>query len=234
MNWTNLLGQVMLVCNSHSGQKKYSVSSYEAVFGQRFHPQLKSKQEEMRQCRSIFQRLKLSPDECLETYVRENDIVDIGYDDDAVTAAADIVTDDDDVDDEDDKEGMEINDDSFPELATDNDNVDDNVDYFDVDEMELPRQTSDVTQDVGVGVEVKDNNDIAFPQCVVKSVPNDTTIDGIGRKTPSSLEDWLVEQPRAVPTYEESLVLTTRSRTFSTFNLAEAWVVETSHALSVL
>ena len=104
VNWTNLLGKVMSVCNSHSGRKKYSVSSYEAVFGQRFHPQLKCKQEEMRQCRSIFQRLKLSPDERLETYVRENDIVDIGYDDDVVTAAADIVTDDDDADDEDDEE----------------------------------------------------------------------------------------------------------------------------------
>jgi hypothetical protein len=111
----------------------------------------------MRQCRSIFQRLKLSPDERLETYVCENDIVDIGYDDDAVTAAADIATDEDDVDDEDDEEGMEINDDSFPKLATNNDSVDDNVDDFDVDEMERPRQTSDVTQDVGVGIEVEDN-----------------------------------------------------------------------------
>jgi hypothetical protein len=32
VNWTKLLGQVMAVCNSHSGQKKYSVSNYEAVF----------------------------------------------------------------------------------------------------------------------------------------------------------------------------------------------------------
>jgi hypothetical protein len=151
VNWTNLLGQVMSVCNSHSGRKKYSVSSYEAVFGQRFHPQLKCKREEMRQCRSIFQRLKLSPDERLETYVRKNDIVDIGYDDDAVTVAADIVTDDNDVDDEDDEEGMEINDDSFPELATDNDNVD----YFVDDEIELPRQTSHVTQDLGLGLKLR-------------------------------------------------------------------------------
>jgi hypothetical protein len=41
VNWTNLLGQVMTVCTSHSGRKKYSVSSYEVVVGQRFHPQLK-------------------------------------------------------------------------------------------------------------------------------------------------------------------------------------------------
>jgi hypothetical protein len=36
---------------------------------------------EMRTCKSIFQRLKLSPNEHLETYVRQHDIVDIkiGY-----------------------------------------------------------------------------------------------------------------------------------------------------------
>jgi hypothetical protein len=72
VNWTNLLGQVMSVCNCHSGRKKYSVSSYEAVFGQRFHPQLKCKREEMRQCRSIFQRLKLSPDERLDSIHSSN------------------------------------------------------------------------------------------------------------------------------------------------------------------
>lgn len=33
VNWTKLLGQVMSVCNSHSGIRKNSVSSYEAVFG---------------------------------------------------------------------------------------------------------------------------------------------------------------------------------------------------------
>jgi hypothetical protein len=34
----------------------------------------------MRECKSIFQRLKLSPNECLETYVRQHDIVDIEID----------------------------------------------------------------------------------------------------------------------------------------------------------
>ena len=63
----------------------------------------------MRQCRSIFQLLKLSPDELETQYVCENNIVDIGYDDDPVTStAANIVTDDNDVADEDDEEGMLI------------------------------------------------------------------------------------------------------------------------------
>jgi hypothetical protein len=34
----------------------------------------------MRECRSISQRLWLSPDERLEKYVTENDIVDIEFD----------------------------------------------------------------------------------------------------------------------------------------------------------
>jgi hypothetical protein len=46
VNWTNLLGQVMSVCNCHSGRKKYDVSSYQSVFGQRFHPQLKCNLQE--------------------------------------------------------------------------------------------------------------------------------------------------------------------------------------------
>ncbi len=67
VNWTQLLGQVMAVCNSHSGIRKNSVSSYEAVFGQKYHSQLKCNISGMRECKSIFQRLKLSPNERLET-----------------------------------------------------------------------------------------------------------------------------------------------------------------------
>ena len=39
-NWTKILGQVMSACNSHSGIRKYSTSSYQAVFGQPYHPEL--------------------------------------------------------------------------------------------------------------------------------------------------------------------------------------------------
>jgi hypothetical protein len=67
----------MAVCNSHSGRRKHRVSSYEAVFGQKYHPQVKCNMSKMGECWSIFQRLKLSLDEQLETYVQQHDIVDI-------------------------------------------------------------------------------------------------------------------------------------------------------------
>jgi hypothetical protein len=109
VNWTKLLGQVMAVCNSHSGIRKHSVSSYKAVFGQKYHTQLKCNMSEMRECWSIFQRLKLSPDERLETYVRQHDIIDIEINDAEFN-------DNDNVDDSDKDEGVEIDDNAFPEL----------------------------------------------------------------------------------------------------------------------
>ena len=77
VNWTNLLGQIMAVCNSQTGTRSLNTSSYEAVFGQRYHPVLRCSVAEMRDCVSIFQRLKLTPDERLEKYVKDHDIVDI-------------------------------------------------------------------------------------------------------------------------------------------------------------
>ena len=66
----------------------------------------------MRECWSIFQRLKLSPDERLETtYVWQHDIVDI-----EINHAE--FNDDNDVDDSDKDEGVEIGDDAFPELIS--------------------------------------------------------------------------------------------------------------------
>ncbi len=109
VNWTKLLGQVMAVCNSHSGKWRHSVSSYEAVFGQKYHPQLKCNMSKMRECRSIFQRLKLSPDERLETYVWQHDILDIEFN----HAEYDK---DDDVDDSDKEEDVDIDENGFPEL----------------------------------------------------------------------------------------------------------------------
>ncbi len=109
VNWTKLLGQVMAVCNSHSGRWKHSMSSYEAVFGQKYHPQLKCNMSEMRECRSIFQRLKMSLDEWLETYVQQHNIVDIEFD------HAEYVEDD-NVDDSDEDEGLDIDENAFLEL----------------------------------------------------------------------------------------------------------------------
>ena len=107
VNWTNLLGQIMSICNSQTGMRSLSTSSYEAVFGQRYHPVLRCTVAEMRDCVSIFQRLKLSPDERLATYVKEHDIVDIEL--------CDALEEDSDDDDDDESEGDEINDDTFPD-----------------------------------------------------------------------------------------------------------------------
>jgi len=81
VKWTKLLGQVMAVCYSHSGIRKNSVSSYEAVFGQKYHQQLQCNLSEMHKCKLIFQRLKLSPNEQLQTYVREHNIINIEVED---------------------------------------------------------------------------------------------------------------------------------------------------------
>jgi hypothetical protein len=115
VNWTNLLGEIMAVCNSQTGMKSNSTSSYEAVFGQRYHPVLQSTVTEMRDCVSIFQRLELSPDKRLEKYVKDHDIVDID-DADARGHNVQIIEEDsNDLDDADESEGDDINNDTFPD-----------------------------------------------------------------------------------------------------------------------
>jgi hypothetical protein len=69
----------------------------------------------MRNCSSIFQRLKLSPDECLEKYVKEHDIVDIDHPDGHRHNLQTIDEESNDFDDFDDGEGDEMNDDTFPD-----------------------------------------------------------------------------------------------------------------------
>jgi hypothetical protein len=91
--------------------RKNSVSSYEAVFGQKYHPQLKCNISDMRECKSIFQRLKLSPNERLETYVREHDIVDIDLE------VTDIDDDNSDEDYDSEHEGDDLDDNAFPEVT---------------------------------------------------------------------------------------------------------------------
>ena len=95
----------MAVCNSHSGIRKNNVSSYEAVFGQKYH-QL----SEMSECKSIFQRLKLSPNEWLQTYVREHNIVSIEVED----TESNENNDDNPYDSE--NEGEDLDENAFPEL----------------------------------------------------------------------------------------------------------------------
>jgi hypothetical protein len=91
VNWTRFLGQVMAVCNSHSGCKKYCVSNYKAVFGQKYYPALMCSLAEIRECRSISQRLWIRPDERLKKYVKDSDIVDIDVDESVLAADFDEV-----------------------------------------------------------------------------------------------------------------------------------------------
>jgi len=102
----------MSVCNSHSGIRKNSVSSYEAVFEQKYHQQIQCNLSEMRECKSIFQILTLSPNERLQTYVSEHNIVDIEVQD---------MDDNDDNDDDDssdeENEGDDIDENAFPDAG---------------------------------------------------------------------------------------------------------------------
>jgi hypothetical protein len=120
VNWTNLLGQIMAVCNSQTGMKSLSTSSYESVFGQQYHPVLRCTVAEMRDCVSIFQRLKLSPDERLANYVKDHNIVDIDVSDGRGQNVQISEEDSNDVDDADESEGDEINHDTFPDCEKDN------------------------------------------------------------------------------------------------------------------
>ncbi len=63
----------------------------------------------MRECKSIFQRLKLSPNERLQTYVREHNIVNIEVEDTDHT--------DDNDDDSDDNEGDDLDENAFPDAG---------------------------------------------------------------------------------------------------------------------
>lgn len=120
VNWTKLLGRVMSVCNSHSDCRASSVSAYEAVFGQKYHSQLKCTISELRKCRTISQRLSVSPNDRLETYVREHDIVDVVPSELQQVLSA---TSEADSDGDDEEEGLEIDEDAFPELANDDEEL---------------------------------------------------------------------------------------------------------------
>jgi hypothetical protein len=72
-NWTQIIGQMMNVCNSNKGQRGHDMSSYTAVFGQSYYPALKCPLKMMWQCEMISQCLHISHDEKLEkSHVMEN------------------------------------------------------------------------------------------------------------------------------------------------------------------
>ncbi len=117
----------MAVCNSHSDRKKYWVSNYEAVFGQKYHPTLKCSLAEMRECQSISQRLWLSLDERLKKYVQENDIIDIESDKNMLAAAFD---EDNEVEEEYERTHppVELDNAAFPDITVSFDSDEDNAD----------------------------------------------------------------------------------------------------------
>jgi hypothetical protein len=66
----------------------------------------------MRECKSIFQRLKLSPNEQLQTYVREHNIVDIEVQD-----TDDNVDNDDDDRSDEENEGDDLDENASPDAG---------------------------------------------------------------------------------------------------------------------
>ncbi len=74
------------------------------MFGQKYHQQLQCNLSEMRECKSIFQRLKLCPNEQLQTYVREHNIVDIEIEDTTYNE-------------DNDEEGEDLDENAFPDVG---------------------------------------------------------------------------------------------------------------------
>jgi hypothetical protein len=184
------------------------------VFGQKYHPQLKCNMSEMRECWSIFQRLKLSPDDRLETYVRQHDIVDIEIDHAEFN-------DDDDVDDSDEDKGVEIGDDTFLELI------------WEEDEMQLGNQKSDDglnntrmidgDGDDGDGEEYSEEQPLVVDNADnINAVLVDDTPPVVVESPPvycqitSDSPPPVVNEPAEEPT-------TFRVREYSTFTVQEAW-----------
>ena len=71
-----------------------------------------------------FPTSELSPDECLEKYVKEHDIVDIDHPDGHRHNLQTIDEESNDFDDFDDGEGDEINDDTFPDCEKEDEILD--------------------------------------------------------------------------------------------------------------
>jgi hypothetical protein len=100
--------------------------------GHKYHPLLKCNLADMRECRSISQRLLLSLDEWLKKYIQENDIVNIKFDENGLAAAFDDV-DEDDEENERTQPPVELDNAVFPDINgsfnSDEDNAD-KVAYF--------------------------------------------------------------------------------------------------------
>ncbi len=215
VNWTNLLGQ----SNSQTGMKSLNTSSYEAVFGQRYHPVLRCTVDEMRDCVSIYQCLKLSPDERLEKYVKDHDIVDFD-DTNARGRNVEIIDEDsDDVDDADESEGNDIKDDSFPDCEKEDEilcqQITSNIGNTDVD------GTTNVTFDDEFVADPRPNQ-------------NDDQFKDVANPHPNQIDDQFKDMANPRPNQNifnvdgcqeqyKAVGLTSQSRTYVTLNLQDAW-----------
>ena len=161
----------------------------------------------MRKCWLIYQRLKLRADERLETYVRENDIVDIEFDNDAIAAAADAMDDDDISNDDDEDEGQEIDDNAFPECeAVKNDQDKDEEENFGV--LCPSSDVGIMIQDINAPVANIDTNS----QPTQNETQNEIQLCGVIQLTNLTH-----------PSNDEATLPTYRSSYFSEFKLNQTW-----------
>ncbi len=228
VNWTRFLGQVMAVCNSHSGQKRYCVSNYEAVFGEKYHLTLKCSLADMRECRSISQRLWLSLDERLKKYVQKNDFVDIEFDKNGLAAAFDD-------DDEDDEEyewthpPVELDDAAFPDITESFDSDEDNADKvaYVHDAVKANAQEDEVAfvTETTASTEVTTMQVIILPQTFQGEVSNSVSL-AAPKAAPPGLDSTMTGSLWSKTTggvVANKCPETFRVREYSNFMLQEAW-----------
>jgi len=110
-NANKMVQQVLKSISSENCLRSKEVN-WTTVFGQKYHQQLQCNLSELRECKSIFQRLKLSQNERLQTYVREHNIVDIEAQDTDT-----YYNNDDDDSSDDENEGDDIDENAFPDAG---------------------------------------------------------------------------------------------------------------------
>ncbi len=138
----------------------------------------------------------MSPDERLETYVRQHDIVDIEFD------SAECI-DDDDVDDSDKDEGIDIDENAFPELKSEENHV----------------HLSDMDRDDGVGdttMHGEDEDDNNMNEVLVVDPPA-VVVD-----PPPVYSQLTLDSPPLMDS-EPTEPTTFRVREYSTLTVREAW-----------
>ncbi len=68
-NWTKVLRTLAATPNSQHGRGKHDVSSFEAVYGQKYHHPLLYYKEEACKCLTLPDHLRVTNDEAFATYI---------------------------------------------------------------------------------------------------------------------------------------------------------------------